>query len=80
MKEGDQSVMPSAPNRLNSSIAHFSENRKSGRKKRKIKNKVETMVANEKNFLSKKLSTDISLIRDSYETSGMMFSETLGRQ
>jgi hypothetical protein len=53
MKEGDQSVMLGAPSRLNSSIAHFSENRRSGRKKRKIKSKVETMVANEKNFISK---------------------------
>jgi len=72
MKEGDQSVMPAAPNRLNSSMAHFSENRKSGRKKRKIKNKVENMVANEKNFISKQLTTEI---RDSYETGGLMFSE-----
>ena len=69
---GDQSEIPAAPSRLNSFIAHFSENRKSGRKKRKIKNQVKTMVASEKNFISKKLSSEI---RDSYETGGVMYSE-----
>ena len=33
------------------------------------------MVANEKNFISKKLSTDLSQIRDSYDTSGVLNSE-----
>ena len=72
-------MLPNPASRFNSSIAHFSENRKSGRKKRKIKNKVENLVANEKNFISKKISADIQLMRDSYETGGRMFSQTLDR-